>query len=281
MRVRSPAPLATLALAVVTLAVAALACGPAAAHDLWISSTGTGAEARVVVNYGHPGDRPPPLADKVLDIAATTASGSTSLAPRLAPAVVDGTFVLAAPWSGDALLAARYDNGFWVETPDGTWRNSSRLVYQDAKAALWSIKFAKALVGPGAPWRTVLGHELEIVPLADPAALTVGSRLPVRVLFRGKPLAGIAVERGDGVTPMAEKDMPTFRTNEAGIAEIPIARVGPHLLAVDHDVTPPKLPTLADRDLYNATLMLDVPPRRGSRHGRGADTRNRPEGDHS
>lgn len=250
-------PLASLALAAATLL-----SGAAAAHDVWISAVGTGADARVVVNYGHPGDRHPPLADKVLDLAATPPGGTpVPLKAKLATSVVDGIVVATAPWTGDALVAGRYDNGFWVEAQDGVHRNSSRLVYPDARTAMWSIKFAKAVVGRSAPWGTVLGHEMEIVPLADPAALTVGATLPVRVLFRGAPLAGIAVERGDGVTVKDEKDMPTFKTNADGVAEIPIAQAGPQLLAVDHEAKPAKLPALADYDLYNATLMVDVPAR--------------------
>jgi len=54
----------------------------------------------------------------------------------------------------------------------------------------WSAKFAKALIGVGAPWSTVLGHELELIPLDDPSALRPGKILQIRLLFRGSPRAG-------------------------------------------------------------------------------------------
>ena len=42
-------------------------------------------------------------------------------------------------------------------------------------------------------WKKVLGHKLEIVPLADPGAVRPGGTLKVRVLFEGKPLANAAL----------------------------------------------------------------------------------------
>lgn len=240
-----------------SLAVCVAATPAAKAHDLWLSRAGEGAGARVVVNYGHPGDRPPPLADKVLDIEAITRDGTISLIGKLTPAVVDGHFVLTAADAGRAeLLAARYDNGFWVQTADGSYRNSSKLMYPDARKGMWSVKFAKAVTGRDAPWDKVLGHELELVPLSDPAAVAPGQTLRVKVLFRGRPLAGVLVERGDGVTAMAEHDIPKFRSDATGIVAIPLVKAGPHLLAIDHEVKPAKLRQLADSDLYNATLAF-------------------------
>jgi nickel transport protein len=49
-----------------------------------------------------------------------------------------------------------------------------------------------------------------------------------------------------------------FTTDHDGIADIPIERPGPHLLAVDHRMKPSGPPELADSDLYNATLFFTV-----------------------
>jgi uncharacterized GH25 family protein len=64
------------------------------------------------------------------------------------------------------------------------------------------------------PWQTVLGHDPELVPLSDPAEVTPGQSLKLRVLFHGKPLAGGEIERGDGVTAVPERDIPRFVTDE-------------------------------------------------------------------
>ena len=96
------------------------------------------------------------------------------------------------------------------------------------------------------------------MPLADPASKKTGDSLPVRVLFQGVPLANIAVERTNGITPIKEEDIPQFTTDQDGISLVPIANPGPQLLAVDYKVSPSKTPTLADADLYNATFSFVV-----------------------
>jgi len=233
--------------------------GTASAHDIWLTTMGPANARRVIVNYGHPNDRLPTAADKMLDLFAITREAKVSLLVGLTPGYVNSALVVRSrpiADGGHALLATRYDNGYWVKIADKLYRNVSKRMAPDALDSLWSAKFAKAVTGPGAPWDTVLGHELEIVPLADPAATRIGESLRVRVLFRGQPLAGAEVERGDGVTPMKEEDIPRFKSDGDGIAAIPIVKAGPLVLAIDHRVAPSGTPELAAADLYNATFAF-------------------------
>jgi uncharacterized GH25 family protein len=196
------------------------------------------------------------VADKIIDIFAITASGQQSLIKGLTTERDGQWFVVETkPFhdDGHTLLAVRYDNGYWVKTADG-YRNATNREVPDALDTLWSVKFGKALTGPGALWDKVLGHELEIVPLSDPLTVAPGQTLRLRVLFRGKPLPGGKVERGDGVTVVAEDDIPRFTTDSDGVAAIPIVKAGPTQLVIDHDVSPSATPNLAATDMYNATL---------------------------
>ena len=248
-------------LAAALLAIVMTDAASASAHDIWITTTGNGETTRAVVNYGHPFDRSPPDAEKVLDLAAITAESKVSLIAGLVPATWRGAPVIKSrPFNdnGHLLLATRYDNGYWVKISDKLYRNVNRRLVPDALDSLWSVKFAKTITGPGAPWDKMLGHELELLPLSDPAAVKPGGTLRVKVLFRGKPLLGVKVERGDGVTPMKEEGIPRFATNGDGIATIPINKPGPVLLALDYPVTPSATPELAATDLYNATLWFNV-----------------------
>lgn len=243
---------------------AALALGsvsPSAAHDVWITLAGPAGARRAIVNYGHPDDRPPAFADKVLDLLAITQTGRASLLDGLAAASERGVQVARSkPFddAGHTLLAARYDNGFWIKTTDGLYRNATRRLIPDAAESFWSGKFAKAITGAGAPWREALGHDLELVPLSDPAKIKVGETLRIKVLFRGKPLADAEVERGDGKTAIAEKDIPKFKTDAEGVAALPIVKRGPCLLVIDHRATPSATPDQATADLYNATIWFNV-----------------------
>jgi nickel transport protein len=246
---------------------AALPAGVSTAHDIWITTIGPAEARRAVVNYGHPHDRPPTVADKIIDIFAYTASGRQSLIEGLATVREgDRLVVETKPFrdQGGTLLAVRYDNGYWVKTADG-YRNATTREIPDARDSLWSMKFGKALTGPGAPWRQVLGHELEIVPLDDPPTIAPGGTLRLRVLFRGEPLAGGQVERGDGLTPVPEDQIPRFTTDANGVAAIPIVKSGPIQLVIDHTVTPSATPELARKDMFNATLWYEAPSGRKSR----------------
>ncbi len=241
--------------------VSAAGFGAASAHDIWITTTGPADARRAVVNYGHPFDRPPTVADKIIDIFAITANGQQSLIKGLTTER-DGQWLVAetTPFQDDGrtLLAVRYDNGYWIKDADG-YRNATNREVPDALESLWSVKFGKALTGPGAPWGKILGHELEIVPLSDPLTVKPGQTLRLRVLFRGKPLAGGKIERGDGITSVPEDDIPRFATDSDGVAAIPIVKTGPMQLVIDHEVSPSATPRLAGKDMFNATLWYKIP----------------------
>jgi nickel transport protein len=233
----------------------------AIAHDVWLTLRGEADNRRVVINYGHPDDRPPAIADKVLDVVAIKSDGQTSLLEGLRAKQEQGIFVVETrtfPDNGHVLLAARYDNGYWVKLPSGLYRNATRRLAPEAVETLWSSKFAKAITGVGSPWQTEVGHDVEIIPLSDPAAIKAGESLKVRVQFHGQPLPDGAVERGDGVTALPEKDIPKFGTDADGVATIPIVKPGPHLLVIDHRVAPSATPDQANSDLYTATLWFSV-----------------------
>jgi uncharacterized GH25 family protein len=239
----------------------AASASDASAHDIWLTLDGDAGTRRAVINYGHPHDRPPAFAEKVVDLLEIKSGEKASLLDGMKPAVVDGTFVVETkPFADDGhvLLATRYDNGYWVKTKDGVYLNATKRLVPDAAEGLWSSKFAKAITGPGAPWQTILGHDLELVPLSDPAEVVPGQSLKLRVLFHGKPLAGGQIERGDGVSAVPEKDIPRFTTDADGIATVPIVQSGAHLLVIDYTVTPSAVPEQANEDLYTATLWFKV-----------------------
>jgi uncharacterized GH25 family protein len=102
-------------------------------------------------------------------------------------------------------------------------------------------KSPKALVrvgtgGAGDPCRAV-GLPLEIVPLQDPFGRKAGEALPVRVLFRGEPLADANLgwdHPGGGEGPAG-----TVRTDARGEALVPLARAGLMTIRLTH-ITRPK-----------------------------------------
>ncbi|MEA1833133.1 DUF4198 domain-containing protein [Methylobacterium durans] len=220
----------------------AVSTAAAQAHDLWLTPMPGG----IAVQFGHVHEPALPNADKLVRLSALTASGEAPLSAR-----PDGT-VLAAllpAGSGDALVSAAYDNGFWVRLREGGERNADRRAVPDAQRSQWSMKFAKAVTGPGAPWERVLGQTLEIVPLEAPGAEPGAIR--VRVLFEGRPMAGAEIVAASG-----EAAEIRVTTDAEGAARVPLAQGGQQVLAVFHRVKPSRTPALADADAFSATLAF-------------------------
>jgi uncharacterized GH25 family protein len=124
-------------------------------------------------------------------------------------------------------------------------------------------KYAKALVevgggGPRAFWR-VAGHPAEFVPLADPAGAAPGDTLPVRMLYRGRPLAGVHVHAGSvpGAASEEEERAVTLTTDAAGVARVPIDRPGLWNVRAIH-VVPSEPGSGADWDTHWVTLVFGI-----------------------
>jgi nickel transport protein len=198
----------------------------------------------VIVHYGQPHDWPPAAADKVLDLVAISVDKKRSFLGELAPAMVHGA----------AIVRPMTDTPSWrhdTTTATGEDRREASSQCQPAPRAgrrrRHVVKFAKSLTGRGA-FDKVVGHDLEIVPMADPAGVNPGGELRVCFLFHGAPLAADARSSAPvGTTPVAEKDIPRFRTDAPGVATIPIVTAGPTLLVIDHRMALSATPELESR----------------------------------
>ena len=89
-------------------------------------------------------------------------------------------------------------------------------------------KYAKSIVTAGKPddyFRHIVGFPIEIVPLSDAAAVLPGANLPVLVLFRGKPVAGLALEVAWTADGRSETNV-IGKTGQDGQIQVPISRAG-------------------------------------------------------
>ena len=110
----------------------------------------------------------------------------------------------------------------------------------------------KGVFGPDAPWDRRVGQALEIVPLQAPTAAS--STIQVRVLFKGRPVAGSTVKTIGG-DHHGDEQSPTV-TDAQGTATVPLGEGGTQVQSVSYRVTPSRTPTLADADAYDATLSF-------------------------
>jgi len=118
---------------------------------------------------------------------------------------------------------------------------------------------AKALItvgdGKGSGYDRVLGLPLELVPEKDPTRLKGGGALPLRILYDGKPIAGVLVaaisrDRPDRVV--------SARSDARGRVQLPLDQEGLWLVKAVHMVPAPK-DTGAEWESFWASLTFGVP----------------------
>jgi uncharacterized GH25 family protein len=192
-----------------TVAVLCAVAGPLAAHDFWIEpSTYRPAPGQLVALHHRVGASflgdPVPRDESLL--VRFVAVGPQGEAPVPGAAGVDPAGLARAPENG-TLVAAYVSRGTVVEldaaklalyaAQEGV---GSQLPAGWEKRATLRDRFSRSvkslLVVRGsttAGYDRVVGLPLELVPLADPAALGSGGTLPMRLLLSGRPAPGIQV----------------------------------------------------------------------------------------
>jgi uncharacterized GH25 family protein len=108
--------------------------------------------------------------------------------------------------------------GQWTKGGGGQWHETY-------------VKFTKSFVRVGAArddrsWAEPVGMALEIVPQDDPARLTSGRRLALRILEDGKPAAGLAVAAATTGGAVAATQV----TDAKGQVTFTLAKAGPWLI---------------------------------------------------
>jgi uncharacterized GH25 family protein len=226
---------------VISILLAGLVAAPALAHDFWLQP----------LQFSHPEPGPVPLhiyvghgaardrwglpVDRVVLFRSIGPDGLIDRKPMLTlgapgvdavvPLAKPGTYILAfqsSPSTSD-LPFLRFNDYVTQEglTPiaanrekTGTQRTNGRELYSRRAKAIVQIG---ALDAAGIARVTKpIGLSLEIVPERHPSSLKPGEPLPVRIFFRGKPLAGALVK----LTNLNADDKPvsTGRTDRVGRA---------------------------------------------------------------
>lgn len=151
----------------------------------------------------------------VADVKAPAGEGTAVLISRTIPNFIE----LAGPKFEEYLQHEGLDDILAWRKAHGESAKPGREMYSKYVKAL-------ALVGKGSKdWGAPAGLAIEFVPLADPYSIKPGGMLPVRVLFQGKPMAGLPIEAASAVRGKAEKKM-IGKTDGKGEITIPITRAG-------------------------------------------------------
>ena len=201
-----------------------LTAAPSAAHDFWIepSTYRPHPLQRLAVRHrvGHHflGDLVPRDETLLVRFVAVGGEGEQPVPglhgrdpAGIAQAPESGSFVVAYESRGsiaemDAAKMAAFvaEEGVADQVPAG-WR-SKALVRDRFTRSVKSLLVVRG--GGSAGFERVAGLPLELVPLVDPATLGAGGSLALRLLFEGKPAAGIqvaALSRLDPAKPLVSR----------------------------------------------------------------------------
>ncbi len=252
----------------------ALASSPLAAHDFWIepstfeSAVGTEIAVRLRVGEALVGDPLPRLGRQILDFSVRDGQRRIEL-PGQDGAEPAGRWRPETPGLHTVVYASR---GSYVELQPEIFSDYLREEGLDAAAAERRrrgeedlpvrerfARYAKALVAVGSAdgGDRDLGLELELVAERNPYTLAAGAELPVRLLFRGQPLAGAQVVARSQV----RREQPEIsRTDRLGRAVLHLDTSGPWLVKAVHMVRAENDP-LAEWSSLWASLTFALPGR--------------------
>lgn len=250
---RAGAPVAALLL---------LAVMPAAeAHFAWLEIVSLEAyQVEVAVVFGHhpPADRRLP-AERIIEVEVVSPDGM-----RRPAQPTDDSWQGELTGPGSHLVAARQHPSFWSRTVEGG-RNASRREYPDAFSCRVSDNAMKTVIagraddGPSPTVTRAVGHRLEIIPEIDPAQLSAGDRLPLRILFDGEPWQGSLRATWAGYPAKHDDDYPVhLETGVDGRAVLALPRGGSWLVHANVETDHPE-PAVCDRQAWNAALAFTLP----------------------
>ncbi|MBC8433035.1 MAG: DUF4198 domain-containing protein [Desulfobacterales bacterium] len=163
---------------------------------------------------------------------------------------------------GTYVIVAEKKGGFFTKTTEGYQRGRTKKGLKNVIQCTYSAKHSKAIVNVGKAggktFSKILGHDLEIVPLADPGALAQGDYLPIKVMFKGQPLSSnhvFATHMGFST----EKNTFAYatKTDKKGVANIKMLQSGVWLITTSHTEHYPD-PAECDQYKFSSTLTFEI-----------------------
>jgi nickel transport protein len=160
------------------------------------------------------------------------------------------------PKGSPAIIGALYDSGYWLKTTDG-WKKATKREGKgkyEIVEALKSKQWCKCVLASTPESSKPVGQRFEIVPQKDPTTVTAGEKLPIKVVFDGKPAEGAIVAAGGGHE--SDKKDP-LKTDKDGMAIIIVEKPGPQLVKATLSI-PIKDDPDADQLHVASTMTFDI-----------------------
>jgi uncharacterized GH25 family protein len=227
-----------------------LMCAPAAqAHAIWFAEHAS----QLTLIYGLGADDRDTV--KRQKLITSFAGYDADYKPVKASLKVAGPLLVVDSEEPTTVETAVMDYGLWSQTPDGEWHNQGKDEVPNAKTSEHNFKYAVHLSGPlTKPLPLFPDQTLQIVPVDPSIPQQMGKPLRVRVMFKGKPIAGAIVQQDF----LNDPDSPGTKTAADGTATITIRNQGLNVLDATY-VAPSDQPTKYDKMEHKATLAFVLP----------------------
>lgn len=241
------------------------ACQQVCAHDLWMQirdyTPEKGDDITLTLGYGHylPAREFMPSKD-LEEIYMLAPDGKRIKIKHHSEVEYGGEKPLKK--EGTYLVVAKRKGGLSTKTTEGWQRGQSKKGLKNVIKCTFSEKFTKAIVNVGKAEgkniSKVLGHDLEIVPLTDPGALSQGDYLLIKVLLKGQPLSYNPVfATYMGFSTEKSAYAYATKTDKTGLAKIKMLQSGVWLITTSLKEHYPDS-TECDEYSFKSTLTFEI-----------------------
>ena len=168
----------------------------------------------------------------------------------------------ALPADGPAMIVGHRLPQTWSDTTEGVLEGGRKDLEAKGKKVLKVgkyEKFAKTMLNPAANdglYKKVLGHDLEIVLLTNPAEIKAGDDIKAEVLLNGKPVKAPLGLTYDGYSAEQDAYMAKAETGADGMASFKVTKPGLWMLRTE--VTEKLTDGSADKRNMRATYVFPV-----------------------
>ncbi|CAG34885.1 DUF4198 domain-containing protein [Desulfotalea psychrophila] len=160
--------------------------------------------------------------------------------------------------AGTSILVGHRHGITWTQTTTG-WKQASKKKCKGVISSGKYEKFCKTLINAGKAdngYSQILGQQLEIVPISNPAKAIVGKEMSFQILADGKPLSTKVYATYDGFSNRVNTYAYFTETDDSGIAHVQITHAGTWMLRVEH--IDDKATADYDKHILRAVLVFSV-----------------------
>ncbi|MBC7962545.1 MAG: DUF4198 domain-containing protein, partial [Steroidobacteraceae bacterium] len=184
--------------ALVSALLLTLTAGGASAHDYWIEKKGSGYAAV----YGHRDQRLEYNPASLKKVTVYNAAGK----PLDFKKEIQSKAIMIHPAGSACLILADLESGYWSKTIYGLKNLPKRKASRPIESYR-AYHYSKSIISGGeAALKPIEGLKLDIIPTKNPLEMKAGDNLQLKVLFEGKPYAGVSLEGDHDKVGLTDKD---------------------------------------------------------------------------